>query len=107
MTYDTGINFDFIKFHTRAKILSIIYYLILVKAHWSIKKVEKYSKFICQVYNIIQVGTKDIISKNTMLQMVFKAVNDTASLDGLVSTLLVFSIFPRIVINSPTSASQQ
>ena len=34
-----------------------------------------------------------------------KAVNDTASLDGLVPTLLVFGAYPRMTTESPPSLS--
>jgi hypothetical protein len=37
--------------------------------------------------------------------MAFKAINDTAGLDGLVPTLLVFGVYPRIIklnVPSPT-----
>jgi hypothetical protein len=37
--------------------------------------------------------------------MVLKAVNDTAGLDGLVPTLLVFSTFPRVSMDSPPMLS--
>lgn len=67
MTYDMDINFNFMKFCTKAKMLSIIYYQISVKAHWLIEKVEKYYTFICRAYKIIQIKTKGIISKNAML----------------------------------------
>lgn len=42
-----------------------------------------------------------------MLQIVFKAVNDTAGLDGLVPTLLIFSTYPCIITNSPPFVFQQ
>ena len=42
-----------------------------------------------------------------MLQMAFKAVNDTASLNDLVPTLLVFGAYPCIVTDSLPLASQQ
>ena len=37
--------------------------------------------------------------------MAFKAINDTAGLDGLVPTLLVFGVYPRMIeldVPSPT-----
>jgi hypothetical protein len=35
------------------------------------------------------------------LQIAFKALNDTTRLDGLVPTLLVFSVYPRIAKSDP------
>ena len=78
-----------------------------MEAHWSIRKVEKYHVPMRHAYDIIQAETRGIISKNAMLQMAFKAVNDTAGPDGLVPTLLVFGAYPRIVMDSPPSPSQQ
>ena len=43
------------------------------------------------------------------LQMAFKAINDSAGLNGLVPTLLVFRAYPRIVeadASSPTVAQR-
>ena len=37
--------------------------------------------------------------------MAVKAVNDTAGLDGLVPTLLVFGAFPRLSPSDPPSPS--
>ena len=106
MTHDAGINFDSIKFRAEAKMLGITCHQILVEAHWSIGKVEKYHIPVRHRYDIIQVKTRGIISKNTMLQMAFKAVNDTVGPDGLVPTLFVFNTYPYIIIDSPLSHSQ-
>ena len=37
--------------------------------------------------------------------MAFKAINDIAKLNGIVLTLLVYSIYPRITKNDPLSLS--
>ena len=79
----------------------------MVEAHWSIGKIEKYHTLIRRIYDIIQVEIRGIISKNALLQIVFKAVNNTAGPDGLIPTLLVFSAYSRIVIDLPSSPSQQ
>ena len=42
-----------------------------------------------------------------MLQMVFKAVYDTAGLNGLVPTLFIFDAYPCIITDSPLLAFQQ
>lgn len=83
--------------------LGITYHQIPVKAHWLIGKVEKYHTPIPRIYNIIQAETRGIISKNAMLQMAFKAVNNTAGPNGLVPTLLVFGAYLDIVTDSPLS----
>jgi hypothetical protein len=45
------------------------------------------------------------MSPDHLLQIAVKAVNDTAGLDGLVPTLLVFSTYPRLSKTSPPSPS--
>ena len=107
MTHDAGTNFDFMEFRAEAKILGITCHQIPVEAHWSIGKVEKYHALIRRAYDIIQAETRGIISKNAMLQIAFKAVNDTAGPDGLVPTLLIFDAYPCIVTDFLPSASQQ
>ncbi len=106
MTHDKSINFDFMNFCAEVKMLAIICYQIPVKAHLSIGKVEKYHTLVCCVYDIIQVETRGIISKNAMLQMTFKAVNDTAEPNGLVLTLFVFGAYLYIVMDLPSLSSK-
>jgi hypothetical protein len=48
------------------------------------------------------------ISKEIILQMIVKAVNDTADPDELMLTLLVFDVYPRMhFMNSPTPSINQ
>ena len=46
-----------------------------------------------RVYKIISLKLKGV-SKKFTLQMAIKAINNSASLDGLISILLVFSTYP-------------
>ncbi len=87
--------------------LGIMCHQIPVEAHWLIGKVEKYHAPVRHAYDIIQVGTRGIISRNAMLQMVFKAVNDTTRPNSLVPTLLVFGVYPCIVMDSSYIPLQQ
>lgn len=45
------------------------------------------------------------IKNDMMLQMAVEAINDAAGPDGLVLTLLVFGVYPRMVQSDPPSAS--
>lgn len=92
---------DFIEFRTEVNILGITCHQILVKAHWSIRKIETYHTSICCAYNIIQVETKGIIFKNARLQMICKAINNTIGPDGLVPTLIIFGAYLSIIIDLP------
>ena len=107
MTHDAGTNFDSSEFRAEAKLLGVTCHQIPVEAHWSIGKVEKYHGPLRRAYDIIRLETKGVISPESMLQMAFKAINDTAGPDGLVPTLLVFGAYPRINMDSPPSLSQQ
>jgi len=64
-----------------------------IKAHNSIRKVERYYTLLYRVYKIISLELKDA-SKELTLQIAIKAVNDSAGLDGLIPILLVFSAYP-------------
>lgn len=96
-----GTNFHFIKFCTEAKMLNVIYYQVFLKVYCSIEKIEKYYIPIHHTYNIIYTETQSIISKNIMLQIAFKAINDIIRLDGLIPTLFVFDIYFCMIIDLP------
>jgi hypothetical protein len=79
-----------------AKNLAIKIEKVLVEAHNSINKIERYHGLIKRAYEIITFELNNIISPKHALQMAIKAVNDTAGPNGLVPTFLVFGAFPRI-----------
>ena len=64
-----------------------------VKAYNSISMVERYHSPLQHIYHII---TSKIlgINKDMALQIAFKAINNSAGLDGLIPTLLVFRAYP-------------
>ena len=66
---------------------------VLIKAYNLIGIVERYHGLIRRAYQIIATEIPDI-DRDIALQIVFKAINDTASPDGLVPTLLVFGVYP-------------
>jgi hypothetical protein len=55
--------------------------------------VERYYGPLQRAYQIITTKIPKI-SKEIALQMAFKAINNIASLEGLVPTLLVFRAYP-------------
>ena len=67
-----------------------------VEAHNSIGIVEQYYGPIRRAYQIITTKIPDI-NWDIILQMTFKAINNTTSPDRLVPMLLVFSIYPQII----------
>ena len=64
-----------------------------IKAHNSIRKVERYYMPLCHAYKIISSELKGV-SEELTLQMAVKAVNDFTGLNGLVFMLLVFGTYP-------------
>ncbi|KJZ72275.1 hypothetical protein HIM_01308 [Hirsutella minnesotensis 3608] len=104
ITHDAGTNFASSEFQAEAKLLGITCHQVPVEAHWSIGKVERYHAPIRRAYEILKAELKTA-SAESLLQMAFKSVNDTAGPDGLVPTLLVFGAYPRITVDSPPSAS--
>jgi hypothetical protein len=68
---------------------------VLVEAHNSIGIVERYHGPIRRAYQIITTEIPNI-DKDMVLQMAFKAINDTAGPDRLVPILLVFGAYPRM-----------
>jgi len=66
-----------------------------VEAHNSVGIVERYHSPIRRAYLII---TTEILSleKDIILQMAFKAINDSAGPDGLIPILLVYGALLRM-----------
>jgi len=67
-----------------------------VKAHNLVSMVKRYYRPLRRVYQIITAEIPGI-NKDIALQMVFKALNDSAGPNGLVPTLLVFGAYPRLI----------
>ena len=63
------------------------------KVYNSIKKMEWYHAPLCHIYKIISLELEGT-SKELILQMAVKAVNNFANLDRLIPILLVFSAYP-------------
>jgi hypothetical protein len=73
---------------------------VLVKAHNSIGKVERYYSPLRQAYKILSSELPSA-NKEAILQIAVKAVNNSAGPDGIVPTLLVFRAYPHIIKDSP------
>ena len=85
-------------------ILRIAIRSIPVKAHNSVKMVERYYSPLHYIYHIIIAELPDI-NKDIALQIVFKAINNSIGPNSLIPTLLVFGAYPYIVksnIPNPT-----
>jgi hypothetical protein len=85
-------NFVSKEFKEYTNTIDICTKAVPVEAHNSIGMVEQYYRLLQHIYQIITVEISDI-NKDITLQIAFKAINDTAGPDGLVSILLVFSTY--------------
>jgi hypothetical protein len=73
-----------------------------VEAYNSISKVERYHAPLRRLYKIFKSELQgEKLNKETILQIAVKAVNNTAGLNRLVPTLLVFGAYPRITEQDP------
>jgi hypothetical protein len=102
---DASKNFVSEEFVNNAKTMAIEVNKVPVEAHNSIGKVEQYHATICRAFKVISANIGSNMSPDHLLQMAVKAVNNTAGLDGLVPTLLVFGTYPHLSKTSPPSPS--
>jgi hypothetical protein len=74
--------------------------IVPIEVHYSIGIVERYYSLIRYTYLIIIAKVKGI-TKEIVLQIAFKALNNTTSISGIVPTLLVYSTLPRLTEYDP------
>jgi hypothetical protein len=102
--HNAGKNFTVIEFKQLISSILIKVKKVLVKAYNSVGLVERYYALLRRVYKIIKEELKDKhINKKIILQMAVKAVNDLAGPDGIVLTLLVFGLYPKMTEIDPPS----
>ena len=103
VTHDAGTAFTAIEFQNAANSLNIECRQVPVEAHQSIGKVERYHAPLRRAFEILYAELSATTSREAILQMAFKAINDTVGPGGLVPTLLVFGEYPRISSKAPPS----
>ncbi|POS82075.1 hypothetical protein EPUL_006366, partial [Erysiphe pulchra] len=104
INHDAGTNFTSSEFQQYNISLGIETKEIPVESANSMGIVERYHKPLRRAYSIIKEETKST-DKNLILQMAIKAINDTAGLDGIIPTLLVFGAYPRMSRLDPPAPS--
>ena len=92
MVTDTGKNFASEEFRQHAKAMDITVKEVPVKAHNSISKIERYHTLLRRAFKILVKELPNTL-KNAVLQMLVKAINNSAGLEGIIPTLLVFSVY--------------
>jgi hypothetical protein len=78
---------------------------VLVEVYWLVGLVERAHPTLRRAYQVILDELHGTLTKDLVLQMAVKAVNDTADPDGLVPTLLVFGAYPRMTKLDPPAPS--
>jgi hypothetical protein len=76
--------------------MSIRINIVSVETHHSIEMIKRYHELLRRVYAIIVAKLLEIDS-NSILQMTFKALNDSIDSNDLISTLLVFDAYSRMI----------
>jgi hypothetical protein len=76
--------------------MSIKVNTVSIETHHSIDMIERYHDSLRRMYVIIIAKISNIDSNST-LQMTFKALNDSIELNELISTLLVFEAYLRMI----------
>jgi hypothetical protein len=92
------------EFRQYAANMSIEIKTILVKAHHSIEMIKRYHESLRRIYAII-IAEMLTIDPESVLQMSFKTLNDSVELDDLVSTLLMFEAYPRMIESNASSST--
>ncbi len=70
--------------------------IVSMKTHHSIDMMKRYHESLRRVYSIIATEISGI-DLELILQMTFKIINDSIEFNDLISTLLVFEIYLRMI----------
>jgi hypothetical protein len=107
---DVDKNFASRKFRQFVISMTIIIKAVFVEAHWSIDVVKRYHVELREAYQMISddLTTESInetVSKEIVLQIIVKAINDTVDSDDLMFILLIFETYSRMhIMNFSTSS---
>ncbi len=93
---DADKQFMIKKFRQYASNMRILIKTMLIKTHHSIEMMKRYHDSLRRIYSIIAIEISDI-DFEIVLQMTFKALNDSIEFDELILILLVFEIYLRMI----------
>ncbi|CAL3965637.1 unnamed protein product [Diplocarpon coronariae] len=94
--YDYSINFNLAEFKSSLRFIRITLKLVLIKAHYSIGKVERYHRPLRCAFKII-IAKHPRLSDDKRLQIAIKAVNNIARPNRIIPTLLIFKAYLRLI----------
>jgi hypothetical protein len=84
--------------------MSIEMKTISVETHHSIEMMKRYHESLRRIYSII-IAEMLTIDLESALQMSFKALNDSIESDDLISTLLMFEAYLRMIESNASSST--
>ncbi len=84
--------------------MKIIIKIVSIEAHLSIEMMKRYHKSLRRAYSIITVEISKI-DFELVLQMTFKIINDSIDLNDLISTLLIFEVYFRMIEMNVSSST--
>lgn len=96
---DQEASFNSAKFMTLAEAHGITLQFSGVESHNALGKGERYHAPLRRVYQILAKNHPNM-SKDLLLRYAIKGVNDTANIDGLVPSLLVFGVVPTFPMSN-------
>jgi hypothetical protein len=96
ITSDVDKQFTSREFKHYAGNMSITVKIVFIETHHSIDMMKRYHESLRRIYSIIVTEISEIDFELT-LQMTFKVINDSIELNDLISTLLVFGTYFRMI----------
>ncbi len=84
--------------------MSIIVKIVSIETHHSIEIMKRYHESLRQAYSIISTEISEI-DFELALQMTFKVINDSIELNDLISTLLMFEAYLRMIEMNVSSST--
>lgn len=92
---DQGPQFESLEWTNLVKAAGITEQSSVVERHNALGVGENYHSYLRRVYHKV-IGDDPSLERDLALQLAFKSIKDTAGPSGLVPTLLVFGVLPRI-----------
>jgi hypothetical protein len=93
---DAGKQFVIKEFREYASNMRVLVKTVFIETHHSIEMMKRYHDSLRRIYLIIAIEISDI-DFEIVLQMTFKALNDSIEFDELILILLVFEIYSRMI----------
>jgi hypothetical protein len=103
ITNDADKQFISKEFKHYADNMRIIVKIVSIETHHSIEMMKRYHESLRRIYSIITIEISEI-DFELVLQMTFKVINDSIEFNDLISTLLIFEIYFRMIEMNASSS---